>query len=182
MKNRPDLSIMHGGVGPSALGALCGNTLHGEVNGDSENQTRTAFVRFFFFFLSFFSPSTFFHLSLPFHRALAAFPELQWAGLPGYVFTCKPVLAILLLAADPCLCDLLFHSCSGRKAETSCLAAAHMDYEYSGMHAVKGRPGLETASVQLAFYCYRIINTVCVCLFFFPHKMNVFFPASVCGN
>ncbi|GAA6093234.1 uncharacterized [Tachysurus ichikawai] len=77
---------MHGGVGPSALGALCGNTLHGEVNE-------------------------------------------RW---------------------------LHFLSCSGpdyqgRKAETSCLAAAHMDYEYSGMHAVKGRPGLETAAIRLYF-------------------------------
>lgn len=91
MKNRPDPLIMHGGVGPSALGTLCGNMLHGEVSGDSENQTRTAFVHVFFF-------KHIFYLSLPFHRVLAAFPELQWAGLSGYVFTCKPVLPTLLLA------------------------------------------------------------------------------------
>lgn len=57
MKNRPDLSVMHGGVGPSAPGTHSGNMLHGEVNGDSENQTRTAFVRFFsFLFKHTFSP------------------------------------------------------------------------------------------------------------------------------
>lgn len=66
---------------------------------------------------SLFCSSTLSHLSLPFHGVLAAFLELQWAGLSGYVFTCKPVLPILLLAGDPCPSDLFFHSCSGRKGD-----------------------------------------------------------------
>lgn len=174
MKNRPDPLIMHGGVGPSALGTLCGNMLHGEVSGDSENQTRTAFVHVFFF------PSTFFRLSLPFHRVLAAFPELQWAGLSGYVFTCESVLPTLLLAGDPCLCDLLFYSCSGRKGETSCLAAAHMDYENSGMRFVKSLTWLwNRVSLQLAFHCYNIIKPCCRVLHI---KLNAFLTSLVINS
>lgn len=169
-KTRPDVWITRAGVGPSAQGALCGNTLHGEVNGDSENQTRTAFVHFFSSRAHFFStsPSTF-------HRVLAAFPELQWAGLSGYVFTCRPLLPSLLSAGDPCSCDLLFHSCLGRKGETSRLAAAHMDYEHSGMHTQKIdlalKPHLCPISIPLLqYYQHSLCCSVYLVSFFPPHK------------
>lgn len=79
---------------------------------------------------------TFFFTSPPFTERWLHFLSCSGPDYPGMFLPAHQVLAILLLAADPCLCDLLFHSCSGRKEETSCLAAAHMEYEYSGMHTV----------------------------------------------
>lgn len=115
-------------------------------------------------------PSTF-SFSL-FHRAPAAFPELQWAGISGYVFTCAPALPRLFSASDPHLSDLFFHSCSGTKGDAPCLTATRMDHERRGMHIARADLALET-SIQLASHSYKNINLVCVCVCV-PIKLTAF--------